>query len=180
MNPPLYYSEWMQLFNQIKEYGQEDEKIIAVLERGKLEWTSGVADKIVNCTYEVIDFKLKYTTRLFQQELDHSRGEEAAIISSIINARYRFELLYRLCRLSIFPNEIKESLINVVSKYVGDSQDALLESAKHDRTGQLAYTIRHNGLLKKHMQAPAAAAHERIEQKESNANSFQSKRRVLY
>lgn len=180
MNPPNYYSEWMELFHQLKELGQEDEKIISVLEKGRLEWTPGVADKIVNCTYDVIEFKLKYTTRLFQQELDHSHGEEAAIISAIINARYRFDLLYRLCQLSIFPDEIKESLINVVSKYVGDSQEALLESAKHDRTGQLAYTIRYNSLIQQQAQAPAAAAREPIEQKESTSNQFKPRRRVLF
>lgn len=180
MNPPNYYSEWLQLFHQLKQLGQEDEKIISVLEKGRMEWTSGVAEKILNCTYDVIEFKLKHTTRLFQQELDHSRGEEAAIISAIINARHRFDLLYRLCRLSIFPDEIKENLINVVSKYVGDSQEALLESAKHDRTGQLAYTIRHNSLIQQQTQAPAAVARESIEQKESNSNQFKSRRRVLF
>lgn len=180
MNPPNYYSEWAQLFHQLKESGQEDEKIISVIEKGRLEWTPGVADKIVNCTFDVIEYKLKYTTRLFQQELNHSRGEETAIISAIVNARHRFDLLYRLCRLPVFPTEIKEALINVVSKYVEDSQEALLESAKHDRTGQLAYTIRHNSLIQQQTQAPAAAAREPIEQKESNSNQFKSRRRVLF
>lgn len=180
MNPPKYYSEWTLLLHQLKELGQEDEKIISVLEKGGLEWTSGVADKIVKCTYDVIEFKLKYTTRLFQQELDHSGGEETAIISAIINARYRFDLLYRLCRLSIFPAEVKESLIQVVSKYVGDSQEALLESAMHDRTGQLAYTIRHNSLMQQQTQAPAAAAREPIEPKEPGSDPFKSRRRVLF
>lgn len=180
MNPPNYYSEWTKLFHQLKELGQEDEKIISVLEKGRLEWTSGVADKIVKSTYDVIEFKLKYTTRLFQQELDHSRGEEAAIISAIINARYRFDLLYRLCRLSIFPEDVRESLIQVVSKYVGDSQEALLESAKRDRTGQLAYTVRHNSLMQQQTQAPAAAAREPAEPKESGSDPFKSRRRVLF
>jgi len=180
MNPPNYYSEWAQLFHQLKEMGQEDEKIISVLEKGSLEWTSGVADKIMKCTYDVIEFRLKQTTRLFQQELDHSGGEEAAIISAIINARYRFDLLYRLCHLSIFPEEVRESFIQIVSKYVGDSQEALMESAKHDRTGQLAYTIKHNSLMKQQTQAPAAAAREPLEPKEPASDPFKSRRRVLF
>jgi len=180
MNPPNYYSDWMHLLHQLKDLGQENEKIIGVLEKGSLEWTSGVADKIVDLTLEVIEFKLKNTTRQFQQELDHSRGEEAAIISAIINARYRFDLIYRLCRFAIFPNEVKEALTNVVSKYVGDSQEALLESAKYDRTGQLAYTIRHNSLIPQQTQAPAAAARESIEQKETNSSQFKPRRRVLF
>ena len=144
-----------------------------------MEWTSGVADKIVKCTYDVIEFKLKYATRLFQQELDHSRGEEATIISAIINARYRFDLLYRLCRLSIFPEDVKETLIQVVSKYVGDSQEALLESAKHDRTGQLAYTIRHNSLTRTDASS-SGAAREPSDPKESGSDPFKSRRRVLF
>lgn len=180
MNYPNYYSEWTKLLNQLKEPGQEDEKIIATLEKGKLEWTSGVADKIVNCTFEVIDCKLKAATRLFQQELDHARGEEAAVILAIVNARYRFDLLYRLCRLSIFPKEVTESLVHAVSKYVGDSQEALLESAKQDRTGQLAYTIKYNSLIPQQTQAPAAAAQEKIDQMEPDANPFKPRRRVLF
>ncbi|MBJ6361784.1 hypothetical protein ACFOQM_10850 [Paenibacillus sp. GCM10012307] len=177
MNPPTYYSEWTQLFHQLKSHGQEDEKIISILEKGSLEWTSGVADKILNCTYEVIEFKLKNTTHLFQQELDRSNGEETAIISAIINARYRFDLIYRIGRLSIFPEEVKESLIHVVNKYVGDSQEALLESAKRDRTGQLAYTIRYNSLIQQQAQSQAAAAHEPIERRD---DQFKTRRRVLF
>ncbi len=179
MKTPNYYSEWVQLFHQLKQLGQEDEKIISVLENGKIEWTSGVADKIVNGVYEVIQFKMNQTTRLFQHELDQSGGEEAAMILAIINARNRFNLLYRLCRLPIFPNEIKESLTNFVSKYVGDSQEALLESAKHDRTGQLAYTIKHNSIIKPQGQIEAVAAHQSIEQKEPETNPFKSRRKVL-
>ncbi|PAD78354.1 hypothetical protein [Paenibacillus campinasensis] len=178
MSSPNYYSEWIELLHQLKEIGQEDEKIISVLEKGSLDWTSGVADKIVNLTLDVIEFRLKYTTRQFQQELDYSSGQEEAIISAIINARYRFDLLYRLCRLAIFPDDIRESLENVVSKYVRDSQEALLESAKHDRTGQLAYTIRHNSLIQQ--QSSAAAVHESVEQKETNSNQFKPRRRVLF
>lgn len=182
MNPPNYYSDWTQLLNQLKEPGQEDERILALLEQGTLEWTSGVADKIVNCTYEVIDVKLKYTTRLFQQELDHSRGEEASVIAAIVNARSRFDWLYRLCRLPVFPGEVRESLLEVVSKYVGDSQKALLESAKHDRSGQLAYAIKHNRLDQEQTQAPTAAACEPGEalKAEATSNPFTSRRRVLF
>jgi hypothetical protein len=175
MIPPKYYSEWVQWLHQLKEPGQEDEKILSVLERGKLEWTPGVADKILNCTYDVIETKLRYTTKLFQQELDHACGQEAAIISAIINARKRFDLLFRLCRLAVFPDEVKDSLRNVVSKYVEDSQKALLESAKHDRTGQLSYIIRHNSLMPQQ-----TAALEPIEQKQSDSAQHKPKRRVLF
>ncbi|MNN01423.1 hypothetical protein D3C81_1140400 [compost metagenome] len=180
MNPPNYYSEWTQLLHTLKEHGQEDEKIVAILEKGKLDWAPGVADKMVNRIYEVIDFKLKHATQLFQHELDRSQGEETAVITAIINARHRFDLLYRLCRLPIFPDEIKETFVNVVSQYVGDSQEALMDSAKHDRTGQLAYTIRHNSLMQQQMQHSVAATREPIEQKEPIANSFKSRRRVLF
>jgi len=175
MNPPKYYSEWVQLLDQLKEPGQEDERILSVLERGKLEWTPGVADKILNCTYEVIETKLKYTSKLFQQELNHANGQEAAIISAIINARKRFDLLFRLCRLSVFPDEAKESLRSVVSKYVEDSQKALLDSAKHDRTGHLAYIIRHNSLVRQqpHGQEP-------MKQQNPDSTQFKPRRRVLF
>lgn len=180
MKPPKYYSEWAELLHRLKEPGQEDEKILSVLERGKLDWTPGVADKILNCTYEIIETKLKYTTKLFQQELDHAYGQEAAIMTAILNARRRFDFLFRLCRLAVFPDEAKESLRSVVSQYVEDSQQALLESAKHDRTGQLAYIIRHNSLIQRESEAPDPSEQKEYASNESVSTYHKPKRRVLF
>ena len=179
MSAPKHYSDWVHLLYQLKESGQEDGKIVSILEEGKLEWTPGVADKIVSCTFEVIEHKLKFTTHLFQQEINHSQGEEAALISAIINARNRFNLIYRLCRLAIFPDEVRESLENTVSKYIEDSQKALLKSAKYDQSGQLSYLIRNNSLIQKQDQAPVSATREYPDQNQSSER-FKSKRRVLF
>jgi len=175
MNPPKYYSDWVKLLDLLKQPGQEDGKILSVLEQGRLEWTPGVADKLLNLTYEVIEAKLRYTTKLFQQELDNAYGQEAAIVTAILNARRRFDLLFRLCRLPVFPDDVKESLTNVVSKYVEDSQNALLESAKHDRTGHLAYIIRHNSLVQKRTYVP-----ELTEQSKPDFTPNKPRRRVLF
>jgi hypothetical protein len=180
MKPPAYYSEWVRLLDLLKEPGQDDENILSVLEKGTLEWKAGVADKILNCAYEVIETRLKYTTRMFQQEMDRSHGQEAAILAAILNARSRFDRLYRLCRLPVFPDEVKSALVAVVNQYVNDTQEALLESAKHDRTGQLGYIVRHNSLKPQQFVQEASAAREAAERNEPGPAQFTTRRRVLF
>jgi len=153
--PPSYYSEWAPLLQRLKEPGQDEDRILSLLERGTLEWKAGVAEKILSLAYEVVEAKLTYATRMFQQEMDRSQGQEAAIIAAIINMRSRFERLYRLCGLPAFPYEAAAALRNVVDQYVEDTRKSLLDSAKHDRTGQLAYIVRHHS-LKPQQAAPSA------------------------
>jgi hypothetical protein len=175
MKPPKYYSERVPLLDRLKQPGQEDEQLMTVLERGTLEWTPGVADKLLHHVYDVMETKLKYTTQRFQRDLDYANGEEAAVVSAIVNARHRFELIYRLCRLAVFPDEVKQALLDTVKRYVEDTQNALLDSARHDRTGRLAYTIRNNSLVPKPSHAP-----EPPRRRVPDSAPDKPKRRVLF
>jgi len=146
MMPPKHYSEWMKYYDLLKDGREEFYQIVDTLEKGTLEWTHGVAEKMINETYKVIEFKLKQITQSFHSELNGANGNEHYTVAAIMNAKNRFIAVKRVCSLPVFPQDVSKMLLEVVEKYVDDSQDALIASAKEDRTGYLTSIVKHNKL----------------------------------
>lgn len=146
MTYPRTYKEWSDLLYQLKQ-GEDEEETLLKLESGTLEWTAGVAEKITRLVFEVLEERLHQTVQSFQKELNRSDGSEAAIVVAIMNARRRFGFLERLCRLQVFPEEVRTSFIHIHAQYVQDTQKSLEDSAKADRSGRLRILIKNNSLL---------------------------------
>lgn len=182
MTYPRTYKEWSDLLYQLKQ-GIDDEESLKKLETGTLEWTAGVAEKITRLVFEVLEERLRQTVQSFQKELNRSDGSEAAIVVAIMNTRRRFGFLERLCRLQVFPEEVRTSLINIHSQYVQDTQKSLEDSAKEDRSGQLRILIKNNSLLNyKYLETDKAqlpASGSRSSDAQTNPFST-TRRRVLF
>jgi len=178
MRPPKHYSDWVAYFDMIMEEKEPFHQILDVLEEGTLEWTHGVAEKMISGTYKVLEFKLKQITRSFQTELSGAHGEEHRTVASIVNARSRFQGVKRICELTIFPEDVSKMLLEVVDQYIDGSQQSLLASAKEDRTGYLSSIVNHNKLTQastEDMQQSSASTSQ-----VQDAPNFKKGRRVLF
>ncbi|TWT27747.1 hypothetical protein [Planomicrobium sp. CPCC 101110] len=122
----------------------QDEETILLMERGSIEWTPGVAERLTQRLYEVIDYRLRQTSDQFQKQLNHGRGDEIALVQAILSVRKRLALLKRLAQLSVFPDKVNEAMLTILSDYAKKSQQSLEDSAKTDRTGRLRITIKNN------------------------------------
>lgn len=159
IRPPQTYVEWSELLIKLREPSEQDQLMLHALDNGSIEWTSGVAEKITNLAYAVIESRLQAATQFFQNEITRAGNQEAAIIRALLNARHRFSFLYHFCGLSPFPAELQDTFKQVVEQYIQDTQTSLIASAKEDRSGRLTQAIKHNSLLAyKTVTQPAAQA----------------------
>lgn len=143
MNPPTTYSQWIDCFDGLKA-GLKDEEAILLMERGTIDWTPGVAERLTQQLYEVIDFRLRKTSDQFQKELNVGRGDEMALVQAILSVRKRLAFLKRIAQLPAFPEQVNEAMYTILSDYAKKSQQSLEDSAKSDRTGRLRITIKNN------------------------------------
>lgn len=143
MNPPTTYSQWIDCLDRFKN-GIQDEEVVLLMERGSIEWTPGVAERLTQQLYEVIDFRLRKASDQFQKELNYGGGDETTLVQAILSVRKRLALLKRVAQLSAFPEKVNEAMFTILSDYAKKSQQSLEDSAKTDRTGRLRITIKNN------------------------------------
>jgi hypothetical protein len=145
MNVPKNYSEWVVCFDRLKE-GEHDESTLQLMEKGTIEWSRGVAERITQRLYETIDYRLRQTADLLQRELDRCNGNETVLVKALLTARKRLTVLKRLAHLPAFPEHVRESMYNILSEYAKSTQESLEKSALTDRTGRLRMLIKNNPL----------------------------------
>lgn len=145
MKPPAAYAEWIGLLDCLRDENC-DEEVLTAMEAGKLEWTSGVADRFVSRLVDTVNFRLKRAADLLTRDLGRSRSEVAHLTNAVLSARRRIAFVMRLAMLSVLPQYVSEQLIGVVTGYAESAQKAMEDSAKHDRTGKVLSLIRNNAI----------------------------------
>ncbi|MED3997543.1 hypothetical protein P4647_23405 [Peribacillus frigoritolerans] len=147
MNVPRNYSEWVVCFEHFK-IGEQDELTLQLMEKGTIEWSRGVAERITQQLYETIDDRLRQTADSLQRELDRCNGNETAIVKALLTARKRLTVLQRLSQLQAFPEHVRDSMSNILIEYAKSTQQSLEKSSLTDRTGRLGMLIKNNPLTK--------------------------------
>ncbi|WP_316569117.1 hypothetical protein [Neobacillus sp. YIM B06451] len=143
MSIPTTYAEWIASFDNFKT-GTQDEEVLTSMEKGSIEWTKGVAERLTQHLFETIEFRLKHTANQLQKELNACRGNETALVKAILSARKRLAVLKRVAHLPAFPDHVKEAMNTLLHDYAKSTQQSLEDSALTDRTGRLRSLIRHN------------------------------------
>ncbi|OUS69482.1 hypothetical protein B1748_31365 [Paenibacillus sp. MY03] len=146
MNAPKTYAEWSKLMAIFKEQKSNDEECLAAMEKGGIEWTAGIAEKMTQQAYAVIESRLQAAAQSFNAELNRAGGQEASIVKALTNVRTRFAMLQRFCQLPVFPEKVRSTLSDVLNRYIDDTQQSLVASAREDRSGKLAHLVKSNSL----------------------------------
>jgi hypothetical protein len=153
MKIPTTYAEWSVCLD-LFDIGTHDDEAIGAMNAGSLSWTGGVAPLFARRISETVDSRLKRIAEGMSRAL-RLGGDTTTLARAMLDARQKLATVHRLSTLPAFANELRESLHKQIMQYAQTAQQALEDSAKHDRSGQLASTIRNNSLL--HYQATAAA-----------------------
>lgn len=143
MNPPTTYAEWAACSDCLLK-GDSDEETLAAMEAGKLEWTSGVAERLTRRIYEVFDSRLKSLGEKFQRDVNHSRGHETLVANALLDIRRRLIPMACLAAIPAFPDMVRQSMQQSLQQFVERTQTALEASARNDRTGKLLDILRRN------------------------------------
>ncbi|WP_042221747.1 hypothetical protein [Oceanobacillus manasiensis] len=143
MSNPKTYAEWMVCFNQFKE-GAKDEETIQSMESGVINWSKGVAERLTQRLYEAIDYRLRLSANQLQKDLDYSRDIETEVVKALLSARKRLAVIHRAATIRSFPEEVRDTMENLLIDYAKNTQQSLEDSAKSDRTGRLRMMIGNN------------------------------------
>ena len=143
MNSPATYAEWAACCDRLLNTDADDD-ILAAMEGGHLEWTSGVAERITRRIYEVFDHKLKALAEEFHRDAAHSHGHETLLANSLLDIRKKLVPLARLAAMPAFPEVVRQSLKQSLLQFVERTQASLESSARTDRTGRLLDIVRRN------------------------------------
>lgn len=143
---PITYGDWIRYLDLLKT-GDNDDLMIQALEHGKLEWQTGVAERITRAISDVLDARLKRISDALQREMNHAR-EEATLVRALSGARHSLAVLIHLANLPALPNDVRATYTGIIAGYVERVQSSLEASAQRDRTGKLLNLLRKNSLTR--------------------------------
>lgn len=142
--PPHTYADWSALLDRL-DAGLDDDAVLQAMAAGTIAWTAGVANLFAERMGAVVDQRLTRCSERLTRDLNAAAGEPL-LVRAILNARQSLSLLHRLASLPVFPAMLRDHLVGEVRKFADRAQQSLEDSARHDRTGRIASTLRHNNL----------------------------------
>lgn len=141
--PPKTYSEWVAILDMLKTKS-DDENVLSAMQRGTIEWQSGVAERFSKKLIDVINYRMNSATDKFQKEMTRSNGQERAIVQALLALRKELCFLSKAINLSAIPEKDRQRYYQLVISQANSVQSSLEDSAKKDRSGKLASIVRNN------------------------------------
>lgn len=141
--PPKTYSDWVAILDMLKTKS-DDENVLSAMQRGTIEWQSGVAERFSKKLIDVINYRMNAATDKFQKEMTRSNGRERAIVQALLALRKELCFLSKAINLSAIPEKDRQRYYQLVISQANSMQSSLEDSAKKDRSGKLASIVRNN------------------------------------
>ena len=141
--PPKTYSDWVTILDMLKAKS-DDEVVLSAMQRGTIEWQSGVAERFAKKLIDVINYRMNAATDKFQKEMSRSNGQERAIVQALLALRRELCFLSKAISLPSIPEKDRQHYYQLVISQANSVQSSLEDSAKKDRSGKLASIVRNN------------------------------------
>jgi len=140
---PHTYSEWTDVLKIFKEKSN-DEEILKAMQKGTLDWQSGVAERFAKRLVEAVNSRLNGATEKFQTEMKRSNGQEGAVVQALLSLRKELSFLLKAVDLSVIPEKDRKQYCDMVTEQMDNIQKSLEDSAKKDRTGKMSSIVRNH------------------------------------
>ena len=141
--PPKTYSDWVYVLDMLKEKS-DDEAVLSAIQKGTIEWQSGVAERFAKKLTDVINYRMNAATDKFQKEMSRSNGQERAIVQALLALRKELRFLSKAINLPAIPDKDRQHYYQLVISQANSVQSSLEDSAKKDRSGKLASIVRNS------------------------------------
>lgn len=143
IKPPHTYSEWAEILEMFKNR-LNDEAVLSAMQRGTIEWQSGVAERFAQRLIDTINFRMNNASDKFQRDIKYAKGQERAIVQALIALRNEMRFLRDAIDINAIPEKDRMHYHQLVIEQANNVQNSLEDSAKHDRSGKLSSIIRNN------------------------------------
>lgn len=141
--PPKTYAEWVAIFNLLQSK-TEDELVFDAMQKGSIEWQSGVAERFSKKLIDVINYRMNVASDKFQKEMSHANGQERVIVQALLALRKEMCFLSKAIDLPVLPEKDRRHYCQLVIDQANAMQNSLEDSAKKDRSGKLSSLVRNN------------------------------------
>jgi len=118
---PQIYSEWVELLDMLKAKS-DDEAVLSALQRGTIEWQSGVAERFAQKLTDTINARMNAATDKFQREMNNARGNEGLIVGALISLRKEMKFLSEAINLPAIPEKDRRQYHELVLKQADSMQ----------------------------------------------------------
>jgi hypothetical protein len=146
MQAPHTYAEWSQVLEHF-EAGLDDDAVLTAMGQASLSWSGGVAALFAQRINDSFNLRLGRCSERLTRALHHAR-DEASVVRAVLDARRSLALLLRVAQMPAFPEVLQQHLGSELRKFAQRAQEALDDSARQDRSGRLAFALRHNPLTR--------------------------------
>lgn len=140
---PHTYSEWVNVL-EILRNKTNDVDALEAMKAGTIEWQSGVAERFSKKLIDAINVRMNTASDKFQTDLSRARGQEGAIIQSVLALRREMSFLLQAVNLPAIPEDKRQYYLNLVVEQANAMQESLENSAKNDRSGKLSSMVRNH------------------------------------
>lgn len=141
--PPRTYSDWTAVLEMLKTR-TDDEAVLSAMQRGTIEWQSGVAERFAKRLIDAINYRMNAASDRFQKEMSRSNGQERCIVQALLALRKEMCFLSKAIDLPAIPEKDRQQYRQLVINQANSMQSSLEDSAKRDRSGKLASIVRNN------------------------------------
>lgn len=151
---PQVYSEWVVLLDILKAK-EDDDMVIQVLQKGRIEWQTGVLERFTRRVTDAINTRINAATDRFQRDYSKAYGHEGKIVHALLALRKELLFLIQITDLLAIPDEYKKQYRQLIIDQADQIQASLENSAKTDRSGKQASIVRNHKIntFKKEMKA---------------------------
>lgn len=140
---PHTYSEWVNVLEVLRNK-TNDVDALEAMKAGTIEWQSGVAERFSKKLIDAINVRMNTASDKFQTDLSRARGQEGAIIQSVLALRREMSFLLQAVNLPAIPEDERQYYLNLVVEQANAIQESLENSAKNDRSGKLSSMVRNH------------------------------------
>lgn len=143
LKKPTTYKEWSDILEQFAT-GENDKNVVERMKTGSLSWQSGVAERFITRFSTVLNLRLDQATKTFQKRMTQANGAEDIIVLAILQLRKEMFLLEDAVSINALPTDMRKTFVKLIQEQRTSIQDALIDSAKSERSGKLMSIIRNN------------------------------------
>lgn len=144
---PTSYSEWCSLMDEIST-SPRNEDYIQLIRQGSISWTSGVAERFIQCVANTLKKRINAAQDVYQRQMHNSMGTDIGISRALSVLAKEYRYLYQLASALPIPAEHMQQMRKLIQDQADQTHQNLMDSARADRTGKLAAIVRSAGVNK--------------------------------
>lgn len=111
VSPPKTYSDWVAVLDMLKAKS-DDEAVLYAMQKGTIEWQSGVAERFSKKLIDVINYRMNAASDRFQKEISHSNGQERVIVQALLALRRELRFFISGCQSSRNSRERTKTVLS--------------------------------------------------------------------